>query len=275
MANAVRTKLQRISGEYSAKVEEMRKLQASLRKPFVTDAEAKVINTKIKKLDAERLKINSEYTNLSKLAKTAEEYIDINKKLKELDASIKKAEQRGESTTAFKQQRTGATNRLKTISGEVEKYFPEIKVTPPAITTLHLLALLVLRPTGTKPTGPTVTTKPTGPTTDTKPTGPTTGTTNWTNYKANRSYWLLALRHLTSRHFLRRQSSGMTYLITFSTQSLDLATFLSRQLTKSGITRSFLLQHVAQLGGKRTHQTYVHALLTVLSTTNLKQLVKM
>jgi hypothetical protein len=41
MANAVRTKLQRISGEYSAKVEEMRKLKASLRKPFVTDAEAK------------------------------------------------------------------------------------------------------------------------------------------------------------------------------------------------------------------------------------------
>lgn len=176
MANAVRTKLQRISGQYSAKVDEIRELKASLRKPFVTDAEAKIINTKIKKLDAERLKINSEYTNLSKLAKTAEEYIDINKKLKELDASIKKAESRGESTTTFKQQRNGATTRLKTIAGEVEKYFPEIKVTPPPITTGPTGATKPTGPTtGTKPTGPTGT-KPTGPTTGTKPTGPTTGT---------------------------------------------------------------------------------------------------
>lgn len=172
MANAVRTKLQRISAQYSAKVDDMRELKASLKKPFVTDAEAKKINTQIKKLDGERLKIMSDLNNLNKLAKTAEEYIDLNKKLQDLEASIKKAESRGESTTSFKQQRTGATNRLKTISGEVEKYFPEIKITPPKITG----PTGSTGPTGpTKSTGPTGPTKPTGPTTGNKPTGPTTG----------------------------------------------------------------------------------------------------
>lgn len=175
MANAVRTKLQRISGQYSAKVEEMRKLEAEKRKPFVTDAQLKDLNTRIKKLDAERLKISSDLNNLTKLAKTAEEYVDLNKKLKELEASINKAEARGESTTAFKQQRTGAVNRLKTISGEVEKYFPEIKVALPKISTGPTGPTGPKTGTGTKPTGPTGT-KPTGPTTGTKPTGPTTGT---------------------------------------------------------------------------------------------------
>jgi uncharacterized coiled-coil DUF342 family protein len=79
MANAVQTKLQKISGEYSAKVEDIRDLRADLRKPFVTDAEAKVINTQIKKLDQERLKLNTKLNELTKLAKTAEEYIKLNK----------------------------------------------------------------------------------------------------------------------------------------------------------------------------------------------------
>jgi hypothetical protein len=135
MANAVRTKLQKISGEYSAKVKEMRELRADLRKPFVTDAEAKAINTQIKKLDNERLRINTELTKLTKLAKTAEEYVDINKKLKEFDASIKKAEARGEDTTSFKQQRNAATTRLNTIAADVERNFPEIKVAKPVSTT--------------------------------------------------------------------------------------------------------------------------------------------
>jgi hypothetical protein len=135
MANAVRTKLQKISGEYSAKVAEIRKLEADKRKPFVTDAQIKTINTQIKKLDTERLQINTQLTKLNKLAKTAEEYLDINKKLKELEASIAKAESRGESTTSFKQQRTGLTSRLSAISSDVESNFPEIKVTPPKIVT--------------------------------------------------------------------------------------------------------------------------------------------
>ena len=46
MANAVQTKLQKISGEYSTKVADMRKLEADKRKPFVTDAQTKTINEK-------------------------------------------------------------------------------------------------------------------------------------------------------------------------------------------------------------------------------------
>jgi hypothetical protein len=135
MANAVRTKLQRISGQYSAKVKDIRDLKADLRKPFVTDAEAKIINTKIKKLDSERLQINAELDRLTKLAKTAEEYIDLNEELKTLESSIAKADARGESTVSFKQKRNAAVTRLKSISSDVERSFPEIKVTPPKVST--------------------------------------------------------------------------------------------------------------------------------------------
>ena len=135
MANAVQTKLQKISGEYSAKVAEIRKLEADKRKPFVTDAQIKSINTQIKKLDNERLQINTKLNNLTKIAKTAEEYIKLNKEFNTLEADIAKAEQRGESTTSLKQKRTGAVSRLKEISPEVERNFPEIKVAAPKIST--------------------------------------------------------------------------------------------------------------------------------------------
>jgi len=150
MANAVKTKLQKVSGEYSAKVKEIRELKESLRKPFVTDAEAKVINTEIKKLDNERLRINTELTKLNKIAKTAEEYLKLNTKLKDLEASIKKAEARGEDTTSFKQQRNAATTRLNTISPDVEQSFPEIKVAKPAATPAPAAG-----PTGPAATAPT------------------------------------------------------------------------------------------------------------------------
>jgi flagellar biosynthesis chaperone FliJ len=101
MANAVQTKLQKLSGQYSAKVEDIRKLKADKRKPFVTDAQIKTINQQIDKLDRERLQINTQLTKLNKLAKTAEEYLDINKKLKELQASIAKAESRGVRCISF------------------------------------------------------------------------------------------------------------------------------------------------------------------------------
>jgi hypothetical protein len=135
MANAVQTKLQKISGEYSVKVADMRKLEADKRKPFVTDAQVKTINEQIKKLDGERLKLNTELNKLTKLAKTAEEYIKLNKEFNTLEADIAKAEARGESTTSLKQERTGAVSRLKEISPEVERNFPEIKVAAPKIST--------------------------------------------------------------------------------------------------------------------------------------------
>jgi hypothetical protein len=177
MANAVKTKLQKVSGEYSAKVKEMRELKESLRKPFVTDAEAKVINTKIKNLDNERLKLNADLTKLNKLAKTAEEYLKLNTKLKDLEASIKKAEARGEDTTSFKQQRNAATTRLNSISPDVEQSFPEIKVAKPATTT----PAPAPGPTGPAATAPTpgtpaVTTPPRTPATGTPPAKPSAKT---------------------------------------------------------------------------------------------------
>ena len=163
MANAVQTKLQKISGEYSAKVAAIRKLEADKRKPFVTDAQVKAINAKIKTLDTERLRINTELTKFTKLAKTAEEYIDINKKLKELETSIAKAESRGESTTSFKSQRTGLVGRLKTIAPDVESNFPEIKVTPPKIVVTTKKPLVTTKKPGvvtTPKTGVVTTPKP-------------------------------------------------------------------------------------------------------------------
>jgi hypothetical protein len=163
MANAVQTKLQRISGQYSAKVAEIRKLEADKRKPFVTDAQIKTINTQIKKLDTERLQINTELTRLTKLAKTAEEYIKLNDKLKELEASIKKAEARGESTVSFKQQRTGAVSRLKVIASDVERNFPEIKVTPPKIVvTTKKPVVTTKKPVATTPKTGVITTPKAG-----------------------------------------------------------------------------------------------------------------
>jgi hypothetical protein len=132
MANPVRTKLQKISGQYSAKVKEIRELKESLRKPFVTDAEAKVINTKIRELDAERLTLNTELNKLGKLEKTAEEYLNLNKKIKEIDATIAKANARGEDTAAFTEQKNKALGRLNQISTSVETAFPEIKVAKPS-----------------------------------------------------------------------------------------------------------------------------------------------
>jgi len=169
MANAVQTKLQKISGEYSAKVADIRRLEADKRKPFVTDAQVKTINEQIKKLDGERLKLNTELNKLTKLAKTAEEYIKLNKEFNTLEADIAKAEERGESTTSLKQKRTGAVSRLKEISQEVERNFPEIKVPAPKISTT--ITPDPGSPTGTPvqtPNAPTPTPKP-SPTPTPKP----------------------------------------------------------------------------------------------------------
>ena len=73
--------------------------------------------------------------NLTKLSKTAEEYIKLNKEFNTIEADIAKADTRGENTTSLKQKRNGAVSRLKEISPEVERGFPEIKVAAPKIST--------------------------------------------------------------------------------------------------------------------------------------------
>jgi hypothetical protein len=184
MANAVQTKLQRISGEYSAKVQEARNLEAKKKKPFVTDAEVKTINEQIKIVKQEYNKLNTKFNNLTKIAKTAEEYIKLNKEFNTLQADITKAEERGESTTSLKQKRTGAVLRLKEISPEVERNFPEIKVAAPKIsttaTTLGGPSGTPVKAPGTPPSGitpevkaPIVKTPPKTPAKTPKPGTPT------------------------------------------------------------------------------------------------------
>jgi len=160
MADAIKTKLQKLSGDYSAKVRDIRKLQADKRKPFVTDAQVKTLNEQINKLDRERLKINADYNKLAKLEKTAEEYLKLNKDLQKLQSDIAKAEARGESTVSFKQDRNAAISRLKVISPDVESNFPEIKVAAPQISTT---------PGPSGPTGPAAQ-KPGAPIVNQKPT---------------------------------------------------------------------------------------------------------
>jgi hypothetical protein len=150
MANAIQTKLQKLSGDYSAKVKKARELEASKRKPFVTDAEVKTINEQIRVIEREYKAINAEYNKLAKLEKTAKEYVDLNKKVKEYEARLSKAEARGEDTASIKRDINKATSRIGVIAPDVERNFPEIKAAKPATTTASAA------PTG--PTGPAVTT---------------------------------------------------------------------------------------------------------------------
>jgi len=136
MANAVQTILQRISGQYSAKVQEARDLEAKKKKPFVTDAEVKSLNEQIIIVKRDYGKLMTKLNNLTKLSKTAEEYIKLNKEFNTIQADIAKAETRGESTTSLKQKRNGTISRLKEISPDVERNFPEIKVAAPQIPTI-------------------------------------------------------------------------------------------------------------------------------------------
>jgi hypothetical protein len=158
MAGPIQTKLERLSGQYTAKVKEAREEAAKKKKPFVTDAETKTINQRIAVLEREYKAINAEYNKLAKLEKTAEEYLDLNKKVKEYQASLSKAEARGEDTASIKRDINKATSRIGVIAPDVERGFPEIKVAKPVVTTPAAQA----GPTGTPVTTPVVTPSPTG-----------------------------------------------------------------------------------------------------------------
>ena len=129
MANAVQSKLEKISGQYSAKVKEKRELEASKRKPFVTDAEVKAINEKIRAIETEYKALNTQYNELAALQKTAKEYSTLNQKLSDLNQSLTRAENRGEDTVSIKRDINKATSRLGVIAPAVEKNFPELKTT--------------------------------------------------------------------------------------------------------------------------------------------------
>jgi len=135
MANAIKTKLQKVSGEYSAKVNDIRDLKEKKKKPFVTDAEVKTINEQIRVLERESKAAMAELNRLIKLEKTAEEYLDLNKKIKEDQAKLAKAEARGEDTASIKRDINKATSRIGVIAPDVERSFPEIKVAKPQVPT--------------------------------------------------------------------------------------------------------------------------------------------
>jgi hypothetical protein len=158
MADAIKTKLQKVSGEYSAKVKDIRDLKAKKKEPFITDAEVKTINEQIRVLERESKAAMAELNKLTELEKTAKEYIKINENIKTLNSNLAAADRRGEDTASIKRDINKATTRLRVIGPEVERSFPEIKVATPQA------------PSSVKP-GPTGPTGPSAPTAQTPATG--------------------------------------------------------------------------------------------------------
>lgn len=134
MAKSVQSRLTKLSNEYSANVKKVRELEAAKKKPFVTDAEVKKINEQINKLDAERETITKESDKISKIAKSADEYVDLNKKLAGYEAQIAKAIARGESTTDLDKIKQETLGKLEKIAPAVEQNFPELKKAEPKST---------------------------------------------------------------------------------------------------------------------------------------------
>jgi hypothetical protein len=134
MANAVTSKLTNLSNQYSASVEELRKLKDKLRNKGagVSDAEAKRLNGLISTVDAKRLKLMEDYNKLKKLEKTAKEYTNLQSDIKDLQAQINKAKARGENTTALDAKKAALTSKFDSIAPKVEAAFPDIKVKPAA-----------------------------------------------------------------------------------------------------------------------------------------------
>jgi hypothetical protein len=134
MAKSVNARLTKLSNEYSANVKKVRELEAAKKKPFVTDAEVKKINEQINKLDAERETITKESDKIYKIAKSADEYVDLNKKLAGYEAQIAKAIARGESTTDLDKIKQETLGKLEKIAPAVEQNFPELKKAEPKST---------------------------------------------------------------------------------------------------------------------------------------------
>lgn len=134
MAKSVQARLTKLSNEYSANVKKVRELEAAKKKPFVTDAEVKNINEQINKLDNERETITKESDKISKIAKSADEYVDLNKKLAGYEAQIAKAIARGESTTDLDKIKQETLGKLEKIAPAVEQNFPELKKAEPKST---------------------------------------------------------------------------------------------------------------------------------------------
>ena len=134
MAKSVEARLTKLSNEYSANVKKVRELEAAKKKPFVTDAEVKKINEEINKLDAQRETITKESNRISKIAKSADEYTDLNEKLAKYEAQIAKRIARGESIEDLDKIKQETLGKLEKIAPAVEENFPELKKPAPKST---------------------------------------------------------------------------------------------------------------------------------------------
>jgi len=130
MASPVTAKLTKLSNQYSAKVKRIRELEALLKKPFVSDPDAKRMNEELNKLNGEIKDDFDELTKLTKLEKTAKDYTSLQTKIKEKQLAIAKAEARGEDTAQLKSDQKDLTDKFNSIAPDVEKEFPDIKVKP-------------------------------------------------------------------------------------------------------------------------------------------------
>jgi hypothetical protein len=129
MAKSVQAKLDKLSSDYSANVKRVRELKEQKRKPFLSDAEVKKINEEINRLDAERATIVTENNRVSKAAKSADDYVDLNEKIAEYETRIAKRIARGESTADLDKVKQETLGKLSKIAPSVEKEFPELKKT--------------------------------------------------------------------------------------------------------------------------------------------------
>jgi hypothetical protein len=130
MASPVTAKLTKLSNQYSAKVKRIRELEALLKKPFVSDPDAKRMNEELNKLNGEIKNDFDELTKLTKLEKTAKDYTSLQTKIKEKQLAIAKAEARGEDTSQLKADQKDLTDKFNSIAPDVEKGFPSIKAKP-------------------------------------------------------------------------------------------------------------------------------------------------
>jgi myosin heavy subunit len=162
MANPVTTKLKQLSDQYSAKVNRIRELKAALKKPFVSDADAKKMNQELNKLNGEIESDFQKLTEAKRLEKKAKEYTSLQAKIKEKQVAINKAENRGESTTQLKSDQKDLTDSFNSIAPDVERTFPEIKVTPAKSTKTGPLGNVQLS-TGTSITQTAEPKRPQGP----------------------------------------------------------------------------------------------------------------
>ena len=134
MANQVDSKLEKLSNDRTDKVKKIKALQEKLRKSGLSNTEAKAINDQIKTLNADRLRIESDYNNIKKVAADAKEYTSLKSKIKSLSSDLETAKARGEDVSGIRSKLNDAKYKFSDIAPEVEKAFPELKTVAKATT---------------------------------------------------------------------------------------------------------------------------------------------